>query len=360
MLPSMENEHAVSPSPAVPTSQKLIVSWLILVAVLVFAMIVLGGVTRLTNSGLSMTDWKPVTGWLPPLSDQAWTAEFDRYKAFPEYQQVNKGMSLSEFKGIYAFEFAHRVLGRIIGLVFFIPFVSFLVFGRIRGSMIPRLVLLFILGGLQGGMGWFMVKSGLVDDPDVSHYRLTAHLALASLIYSVIMWTIFDLLRPEKNRGARDPGLVRSWSAILLALISAQILIGGFVAGLNAGFVFNDWPMMAGHFVPEELLYMQPWYVNFLENPAAVQFTHRMLAYAIALVSVILYLTSRGQNIELSVRSSISYLLIVVGFQVFIGILALLYVVPVSLGALHQAGGIIVLTFSLFVVHELYGRRSHD
>ncbi|MEH6528112.1 MAG: COX15/CtaA family protein [Sneathiella sp.] len=356
----MENEHAVSSSAAVPTSQKLIVSWLILVAILVFAMIVLGGVTRLTNSGLSMTDWKPVTGWLPPLSDQAWTAEFDRYKAFPEYQQVNKGMSLSEFKGIYAFEFSHRVLGRVIGLAFFIPFVLFLVFRRIRGPLVPRLTFLFILGGLQGGMGWFMVKSGLVDDPDVSHYRLTAHLALASLIYSVILWTVFDLLRPVKNRRSQEPGSARFWSIALLALISLQILIGGFVAGLNAGFVFNDWPLMAGHFVPEELLYMQPWYVNFLENPAAVQFTHRMVAYAVAAVSVLLYLISRSQNIELAVRSSISYLLIVVFIQIFIGILTLLYVVPVSLGALHQAGGIIVLTFSLFVVHELYGRRSYD
>jgi heme a synthase len=360
MLPTMENEHAVSPSVVVPTSRKLIVTWLILVAILVFAMIVLGGVTRLTNSGLSMTDWKPVTGWLPPLSEHAWNTEFDRYKAFPEYQQVNKGMSLSEFKGIYAFEFAHRVLGRIIGLAFFIPFVLFLVFGRVRGPMIPRLVILFVLGGLQGGMGWFMVKSGLVDDPDVSHYRLTAHLALASLIYSVILWTVFDLLRPEKSRDSQDISSVRSWSVVLLALISLQILIGGFVAGLNAGFVFTDWPLMGGYFVPEELLYMQPWYVNFLENPAAIQFTHRMVAYAIAAVSVFLYLISRNPNVEKSVRSSISYLLIAVGLQVLVGILTLLYVVPVSLGALHQAGGIIVLTFSLFVVHELYGSHSHD
>ncbi|USG60058.1 COX15/CtaA family protein [Sneathiella marina] len=356
----MENEQIKSPSDVLPTNRKLIVSWLILVAILVFVMIVLGGVTRLTNSGLSMTDWKPVTGWLPPLSDQAWTAEFERYKAFPEYQQVNKGMSLSEFKGIYAFEFAHRVLGRIIGLAFFIPFVLFLVFGRIRGKLVPRLAILLILGGLQGGMGWFMVKSGLVDDPDVSHYRLTAHLALASLIYSVILWTVFDLLRPEKSRASRDDRSVRFWSMTLLILISLQILIGGFVAGLNAGFVFNDWPLMAGQFVPEEFLYMQPWYVNFLENPAAIQFSHRMVAYVIAVISVLLYLISRDQNIALSVRSSISYLLIVVFLQIFIGILTLLYVVPVSLGALHQAGGIIVLTFSLFVVHELYGRRSYD
>lgn len=356
----MNQEQTLTPAVVAQPSRKLIVLWLILVAVLVFAMIVLGGVTRLTNSGLSMTDWKPVTGWLPPLSEEAWTAEFDRYKAFPEYQKINKGMSLSDFKGIYAFEFAHRVLGRIIGMAFFIPFVLFLAFKRIRGPLIPRLAILFVLGGLQGGMGWFMVKSGLVDDPDVSHYRLTAHLALASLIYSVILWTIFDLVRPSEAPGKAAYGSVGTWSIFLLALICVQILIGGFVAGLNAGFVFNDWPFMAGQFVPDELLYMQPWYVNFLENPAAVQFTHRMVAYVIAGVSVLLYLISRGQNIKIAVRAAISLLLIAIIVQIFIGILTLLYVVPVSLGALHQAGGIVVLTFSLFVVHEIYAGQFHD
>jgi heme a synthase len=360
MLRFMNQEQSIPPAIVAPPSRKLIVSWLVLVAVLVFAMIVLGGVTRLTNSGLSMTDWKPVTGWLPPLGEEAWTAEFDRYKAFPEYQKINKGMSLSEFKSIYAFEFAHRVLGRVIGLAFFVPFVLFLVFGRIRGPLIPRLAILFVLGGLQGGMGWFMVKSGLVDDPDVSHYRLTAHLALASLIYSVILWTIFDLVRSPDKPNKSAYGTVGTWSVILLALIYSQILIGGFVAGLNAGFVFNDWPLMAGQFVPDELLHMHPWYVNFLENPAAVQFTHRIVAYVIAGVSIILYLISRHQYISRSVRMAISLSLIVIIVQVFIGILTLLYVVPVSLGALHQAGGIVVLTFSLFVVHKIHARQSHD
>ncbi len=338
--------------PANIQSRNLIVSWLIFVAVLVFAMIVLGGVTRLTNSGLSMTDWKPVTGWLPPLSQEAWQAEFERYKAFPEYQKINKGMSLEEFKGIYAFEFAHRVLGRVIGIAFFVPFALFLVLGKIRGPLVIRLGLLFILGGLQGGMGWFMVKSGLVDDPDVSHYRLTAHLALASLIFSVILWTIFDLLNTLEGP-RRSEGTVRRLAWFVLGLVVVQILIGGFVAGLNAGFVYNDWPMMGGDFMPEDMMYMSPWYVNFLENPGAIQFLHRIVAYVMMVMAVVLYLISRRQDIRYEVRLGCVIILVAVLLQAAIGIATLLYVVPVSLGALHQAGGMIVLAVGLYVVHAL-------
>lgn len=334
--------------------RKLVITWLTLVAVLVFAMIVLGGVTRLTNSGLSMTDWKPVTGWLPPLSHEAWMAEFERYKAFPEYQKINKGMSLSEFQGIYAFEFAHRVLGRIIGLAFFVPFVLLLIFRKLPRSMAPRLTLLFLLGAAQGGMGWFMVKSGLVDHPDVSHYRLTAHLALASLIFAVLLWTIFDLVRPAGERPAPAPAMVRRTGYALLFLIAVQIIIGGFVAGLNAGFVYTDWPLMGGRFVPEDFLYMQPLYHNFLENPGTVQFVHRMVGYAIALAAIWLYLTSRSGGLTKRLRLGISALVSLVFLQIFLGIATLLYVVPVALGAAHQAGGMLVLAAALYVTHELW------
>ena len=334
--------------------RKLVIGWLALVALLVFAMIVLGGVTRLTNSGLSMTDWKPVTGWLPPLSHEAWMAEFERYKAFPEYQKINKGMSLSEFQGIYAFEYAHRVLGRVIGLAFFVPFVLLLLFRKIPRQMAPRLALLFLLGAAQGGMGWFMVKSGLVDHPDVSHYRLTAHLALASLIFAVLLWTIFDLVRPASaGTAAIAPAQVRRPGYALLFLIAVQILIGGFVAGLNAGFVYTDWPLMGGRFVPEDFLYMQPLYHNFLENPGTVQFVHRMVGYAIAVAAIWIYLTSRGGELNRRLRLGISWTVTLVLAQVFLGIITLLHVVPVALGAAHQAGGMLVLAAALFVVHEL-------
>ncbi|WP_363224366.1 COX15/CtaA family protein [Sneathiella sp.] len=333
--------------------RKLVVGWLALVAVLVFAMIVLGGVTRLTNSGLSMTDWKPITGWLPPLSGEAWMAEFERYKAFPEYQKINKGMSLAEFQGIYAFEYAHRVLGRIIGIAFFVPFVLLLLLKKIPRQMAPRLALLFLLGAAQGGMGWFMVKSGLVDNPDVSHYRLTAHLALASLIFAALLWTIFDLLRLPYKGHPEAHGAVRRAAWVLLALIALQILIGGFVAGLNAGFIYTDWPMMGGTFLPADMFDLVPLYHNFLENPSTVQFVHRMVGYAIAGVSIWLYLISRGRDLGAGARAGIAALVSMVFVQVFLGIVTLLYVVPVPLGAAHQAGGMLVLALALFVVHEL-------
>jgi cytochrome c oxidase assembly protein subunit 15 len=345
---------------AVPASdgRKLVIGWLVLVALLVFAMIVLGGVTRLTNSGLSMTDWKPITGWLPPLGHEAWMAEFERYKAFPEYQKINKGMSLSEFQGIYAFEFAHRVLGRIIGIAFFVPFVLLLLFRKIPRAMAPRLALLFVLGALQGGMGWFMVMSGLVDNPDVSHYRLTAHLALASLIFSALLWTIFDLLRGPYAGSPSAHGAVRRTAWGLLALIALQIVIGGFVAGLNAGFIYTDWPLMGGTFLPADMFDLAPLYHNFLENPSTVQFVHRMVGYAIAGLSIWLYLISRGRDLSAPARLGIAALVTMVFVQVFLGILTLLYVVPVTLGAAHQAGGMLVLAFALFVAHELRAERA--
>ena len=345
---------------AVPArdGRKLVMGWLALVALLVFAMIVLGGVTRLTNSGLSMTDWKPVTGWLPPLSQEAWMAEFERYKAFPEYQKINKGMTLSEFQGIYAFEFAHRVLGRVIGLAFFVPFVLLLLFRKIPRSLAPRLALLFLLGAAQGGMGWFMVKSGLVDHPDVSHYRLTAHLALASLIFAALLWTIFDLVRPRGERATPAPAQVRGTGYLLLLLIALQIIIGGFVAGLNAGFVYTDWPLMGGRFLPEDFLRMQPLYHNFLENPGTVQFVHRMVGYAIAAAAIWLYLVSRSGALSRRLRLGISWTVTLVLAQVFLGIVTLLHVVPVALGAAHQAGGMLVLAAALFVVHEIRAERA--
>lgn len=333
--------------------RKAVISWLSVVTLLVFAMIVLGGVTRLTNSGLSMTEWKPITGWLPPLSHEAWVAEFERYKTFPEYQKVNKGMSLDGFKRIYAFEFAHRVLGRVIGLAFFVPFVVLLMLRKIPRSMAPRLALIFLLGAAQGAMGWFMVMSGLVDHPDVSHYRLTAHLGLASLIFAVLLWTIFDLV--ERNRPPVAPAALRlrRGSYLLMALIVLQILLGGFVAGLNAGFIYTDWPLMGGKFIPDDFLMLEPWFENFLENPATIQFVHRMVAYAILIVGFWLYLTSRGAEVDTRLRRGIAVLLGLILLQIVLGILTLLYVVPVSLGAKHQGGGMLVLAAALYVLHRI-------
>ncbi|WP_219821685.1 COX15/CtaA family protein [Sneathiella aquimaris] len=337
-------------------NNQLLAYWLIGVAFLVFAMVVLGGVTRLTESGLSMVDWRPVTGWLPPFGEAAWLAEFDKYKAFPEYQKVNKGMSLEEFKGIFAFEYAHRLLGRIIGLAFFVPFVVFLLFGKIQLNQIPRLLFLFVLGGLQGVMGWVMVKSGLVDHPDVSHYRLTAHLGLASLIFAALLWTIMDVLHPTLP-GESRPANVLKWARIFLGLVFLQILIGGFVAGLNAGFIYNEWPQMGEGFYPDDLFALSPLYLNFFENVATIQFMHRLVAYVIVIAFLVLLVVGRRPGIGDRARSLIMLLFVSVFAQVGLGIWTLLAVVPVTLGALHQAGGMIVLGFAVCLVHELTARR---
>lgn len=330
---------------------KLIAGWLLVVAALVFAMVILGGVTRLTNSGLSMVEWKPITGWLPPLSAESWMAEFDKYKAFPEYQKINIGMTLSEFKGIFAFEYAHRLLGRTIGLVFFVPFVVFFVMGKIKLSMVPRLLFLFLLGGSQGGMGWIMVKSGLIDHPDVSHYRLTAHLALAGIIFAALLWTAFDLLYPVSDRNGNRAIGVHKWSKIVFGLIFFQILVGGFVAGLNAGLVYNQWPLMGDGFFPDDLFHFSPFYMNFLENHVTIQFFHRMTAYAVLIAVGFLYLAGRKAGTGDRVRAGIFYLCVATLVQVGLGVWTLLAVVPVTLGALHQAGGMIVLGLSIFVLH---------
>ncbi len=331
-------------------NRMLLVNWLVVVAFLVFCMVVLGGVTRLTNSGLSMVEWKPVTGWLPPLSEQAWMDEFEKYKAFPEYQKINKGMSLDEFKGIFAFEYAHRVLGRIIGLAFFVPLVLFALMRTIPVHMLPRLLGLLVLGGSQGVMGWIMVKSGLVDHPDVSHYRLTAHLGLASLILAALVWTALEVRSPAIRKVQNST--VTNWSKVVLALVFLQILVGGFVAGLNAGFVYNDWPTMGGGFVPDDIFYMTPWYLNFVENVATIQFTHRLVAYLLFGVALWLFYLCRRRAGAQSKKLA-HWMMAAVVLQIFLGIWTLISVVPVSLGAFHQAGGMIVLISSVMLVHSL-------
>lgn len=332
--------------------------WLMLVALLVFAMIVLGGVTRLTGSGLSMVEWRPVTGWLPPLSIEGWEREFDAYRAFPEYQKINRGMSLAEFKQIYWFEYAHRLLGRIIGLAFALPFLVFLVRRAVPRVLVPRLAGLFVLGGLQGAVGWFMVQSGLVDRPEVSHYRLAVHLGLAFLIFGVLFWTAMACLRglPGGRSSIPPPGPGRTrelkLGLVLLLLVSVQTLAGALVAGLNAGLIYNTWPLMDGQVVPAGIGMLSPWWLNFFENLALVQFQHRMLAYLILLLSIWLWLRARGT----AASTSAALVLAAVLFQAALGIVTLLMAVPVSLGAAHQGGAAILLAILLWHLFSLrYG-----
>jgi len=335
-------------------NNKPIVIWLLLVCTLIFCMVVLGGVTRLTNSGLSMVNWKPVAGWLPPLSNNEWQAEFTHYQQSPEYQKINKGMSVEAFKSIYYFEYAHRVLGRTIGLAFLLPFLYFLIRKRIKRSLIPKMIILFILGGMQGVLGWYMVKSGLVNNPHVSQYRLTAHLLAAITIYSYILWVALGLTW-DKSRSQTDLLLepLRKFGFGVTALILIMIISGGFVAGTKAGLAFNTFPLMNGQFIPDGLFSMTPFYLNFFEDLLTVQFDHRMIAYALFLIIPVFWLQIQKSEATARTKNIAHLLLLMLGIQVGLGISTLLFHVPVVLGAAHQAGALLLLTLALILNHDL-------
>ena len=341
-------------SPARTDRQGPVAIWLIVVAALIFAMVVLGGVTRLTESGLSITDWKPVTGWIPPLSEADWQAEFDAYRASPEYQKINAGMALSDYKTIFAYEYAHRLLGRVIGIVFLVPFLIFLAQRRIDRALAWKLGVIFVLGGLQGGVGWFMVQSGLLDRPSVSQYRLAMHLGLAFLIYGAIVWTVFSL-RHEPAYGAGEHWVprLRRCSAWLLGLVSLTVVSGAFVAGLDAGMVYNTFPLMGGHLVPVDWGQLEPWWRNPFENVAAVQFDHRVLAITTVVATLALWAFARKKRLSRRSRTIANLLALMVLVQAGLGIATLLAVVPVWLGALHQAGALILFTLAIALPSSL-------
>ncbi len=334
------------------SANKPIAAWLLICCALILAMIVLGGVTRLTRSGLSIVEWNPVIGVVPPLNRAQWEEAFDKYKQTPEYRQVNAGMRIDEFKSIFWVEYAHRLLGRLIGLVFLVPFVYFLIKGQISRSLVPKLVTVFILGGLQGALGWIMVASGLVDKPHVSQYRLTAHLALATVIYAYIFWVALGLLYPIPDAPATVRPL-RRFGAGVTALIYLMILSGGFVAGTKAGFAFNTFPLMDGRLVPEGLYAMQPLWVNLFENIATVQFNHRLIAYLLCLAVPAYWLYARRFVVAVRKRTVFNLLLAMLAVQVALGITTLVHVVPIPLAAAHQAGALMLFTLALFANHAL-------
>ncbi|WP_137390698.1 COX15/CtaA family protein [Rhodoligotrophos defluvii] len=325
-------------------------AWLILVALLVLAIVTVGGATRLTESGLSITEWKPLLGAIPPLSHADWLEAFEKYRQIPQYQLINKGMSLEEFQFIYWWEWAHRFFGRIIGVVFLVPFLFFWFTGRIERAMVPRLAAIFILGGLQGALGWYMVASGLAERTSVSQYRLAAHLGLAVLIFGMILRTVLRLGETEAQRLPRQPG--QHGAKWLVALIFLQVLLGGLVAGLDAGMGYNTWPLMDGAFVPQGLLHMSPWWLNAFENAMTVQFNHRMLAYVITLVALVhAAMLWRSFNNRPVIRSA----MVVVGLvllQAFGGIVTLLHQVPLWLGLVHQAGAVILFGAAIWHLHR--------
>ncbi|MGO4715625.1 COX15/CtaA family protein [Bradyrhizobium sp. 2TAF24] len=325
--------------------------WLAAVAALILAMVLVGGATRLTESGLSIVEWKPVTGTLPPLTADGWNAAFEAYKKIPQYRELNHGMSLAEFKEIFWWEWSHRLLGRVIGAAYLLPFLWFLWRATLSGELKRRLWVIFALGGLQGAVGWWMVASGLTERVEVSQYRLAAHLMLALVIYSAIVWTL-RRLRPGTPVVA--PPRLRVTAIVLLGLVYLQLYFGALVAGLRAGRAFNTWPLIDGAFIPDaaRLFFEQPWWRNFFDNTLTVQFCHRMLAYTIWIVAILHVIDAIRSRAGTAVNGAL-WLVIAVTLQAALGILTLLHMVPIGLALAHQGVAIVVLTLALLQSERL-------
>jgi cytochrome c oxidase assembly protein subunit 15 len=348
--PLTPTTYQIHVMPSVNPHNRAVATWLLTCCALVFLMVVLGGVTRLTGSGLSMVDWRPAVGWLPPLNEAEWLSSFEMYKQSPEFQKVNSHMDVGDYKGIFWLEYLHRLLGRLIGVAFLVPFIVFMVRGYIGRKEWPRYLLMFCLGGLQGLLGWYMVKSGLVDNPQVSQYRLTAHLVAAFLIFAYMFWVALTLLYPATGQN-RHPMYRRTlW---LTALIATTIVSGGFVAGLKAGKIYNSFPMMGEFWIPPGLMALEPGWRNFFENMATVQFNHRLLAITTFVIIILYWLAARKTDLPVRARKASNALLHTGVLQVVLGITTLLFAVPIALGAAHQAVAMLLFTAALYLLHSL-------
>ena len=333
---------------------KQVAAWLFFVAAVIFFMIILGGTTRVTHSGLSMVDWNPIMGVVPPISETDWQQTFQRYQQFPEYQKVNKGMTLTDFKSIFYFEYLHRLLGRLIGLMFLLPFLFFWFRGAIRKTMLPTMMILFVMGGLQGLLGWYMVKSGLVNNPQVSQYRLTAHLMAAVMLYGYILWVAFGLLKKSPDRIINSATKkLYNYSKGLIALILVMIASGGFVAGTKAGFAYNTFPLMAGKFIPDGLYSIQPFWLNWFENITTIQFNHRLIAYILVLLVPLFCFSVRRLGITQRARTAAHFLLAILIIQISLGVATILLNVPVVIAVSHQAGAILLFSILLYITQEI-------
>jgi cytochrome c oxidase assembly protein subunit 15 len=332
------------------THNRPVAVWLLVCCALVFAIVVVGGITRLTHSGLSIVEWQPIVGALPPLDEAGWQETFAKYRQTPEYRLVNPGMSLDGFKSIFWWEYVHRLLGRLTGAVFFLPLLWFALRGKIPRALAWKLAGILALGAAQGILGWYMVQSGLVDDPRVSQYRLTAHLGIAFLIYAAMLWIALDLLFSRAGFPFRG---LRRFALALVALIFAMVLSGGLVAGIRAGLAYNTFPLMNGHVIPQEIFSLEPWYLNFSSNMATVQFDHRLLAWLLAFLVPWFWLRVLRAAAPRRARFAADLLLGALALQIALGIATLLLAVPVPFAAAHQAGALLVFSAAVFVLHSL-------
>lgn len=332
---------------------KSVIYWLLSGCILLFIMVMVGGITRLTNSGLSMTDWHLVTDTFPPTTEEAWDEAFEEYKKFPEYQKINihYDFTMDDYKFIYFWEWFHRFLGRIIGIVFILPFAYFLITKKLDAYTIKKCIVLLFMGGFQGFLGWFMVKSGLVDHPDVSHYRLALHLTFAFITFAYTLWVALDLIFPNRNEIVAP---LRKWARIALVFLIIQIVYGGFVAGMNAGMIHNHWPLMSeGKIIHETVWTEQPTlFKNLTEGKSGVQFVHRTLAYIVVGLMLFLYLKSRKYNLNNLQQKAVTTLVLFVGLQFLLGIFTLIYQVPLWLGLAHQMMAFLLLSAMVFTLHR--------
>ncbi|MBS0276115.1 MAG: COX15/CtaA family protein [Proteobacteria bacterium] len=334
-------------------SRRAVGIWLLAVAAIIVGMVVVGGLTRLTGSGLSITEWDPIVGAIPPLNHADWMEAFHKYQQIPQYTRENAGMTLDGFKGIFWWEWSHRLLGRLIGVVFFLPFLWFAWRGAITRKEIPRMIVLFLLGGLQGFIGWWMVESGLEVRVSVSQYRLAIHLGTALILFGAILWTALEYLRPKAD-GARVS--FAKWGVAFAGLVYFQMLLGAIVAGLHAGLIYNTWPSMDGRFAPEGAFFFKPWWTNFTENAGLAQFDHRMVAYLVGISALALWLRGKRAHLAGYARMTGDLVLGVTGLQIILGILTLLHQVPEALAAFHQFIAVALLASALWHAYEL---RNH-
>tara|TARA_Y100001933_G_scaffold260608_2_gene313122 strand:- start:591 stop:1610 length:1020 start_codon:yes stop_codon:yes gene_type:complete len=330
---------------------KAVITWLLIGCALIFVMVVVGGITRLTHSGLSITNYRLISGTIPPMNEAEWQEAFDLYKQYPEYQKLNQHFTLEDFKDIYFWEWLHRVIGRLIGLVFIIPFLYFLIRKQLTKPTIKKALVLLALGAFQGFLGWYMVKSGLIDRPDVSHYRLAAHLTTAFITFAYTFWVALDLMFPKRKTVDKS---FRNLIRVGLAVLIVQIVWGAFVAGLDAGFIHNHWPMMSEGKLMHETVYIEqtPLLKNFVEGRSGVQFVHRYLAYVVVGIIALIAYKAHKRNLTSYQKNGVNMLALLVLVQFVLGVLTLIYAVPVWLGVVHQVFAFFLLAAMTFTLHR--------